>query len=260
MNYKFFISFILILVSYNLFGQISDTTFFRDKKFSKPTTKSKARYMTINKTGPLNSVFHYSLKPLELISSHSYKSDDSLNYWRSVDIIGELKRIKTQNDSIFELIERKVSSNELIGTAKYKVKLSERDKYAVEQLKNLKSIYDDEEITLPVFNSEIDFLKYMFLAAKPVRGYRLEVPEDEEYVEGSVIIRIDFDVNAKIKDLVILEGYVSEIDMGFYIVAINENKWETPALKNGEPIEFTYYFQLMFREYKPIIVIDGIVK
>lgn len=256
MKNKFYIGLILFIFSCNLIGQNSDTTYFKDKKFKNLTTKSKAKYMTISKTGPMVSYSNHSINPLELISSYSYKSDDSLNYWRSIELIDGVNRIKTQKDSIFEVVERKVTNDDLIGIVKYKVKLSERDKYAVQQIKNKEVFYDEDKITLPVFNTEIGFLQYITLAATPIRDYRLEITSGEEYVEENMILRIDLDENGLINNLFIIEGIVSEIDMGYYIAAINESKWEKPALENGKPIKFTYYIEFFHREYTPIIVID----
>ena len=126
------------------------------------------------------------------MSSYSYKADDSLNYWRSIDVINGIKEIKTQDDSTLEMVERNSDNNDLIGFAKYKVKLSKSDVYAIQKIKNKERLYDTNEITLPVFNKEVDFVQYIMLAGRPIRGYKPEIKEGEEFVEGNVIIRIDF--------------------------------------------------------------------
>ncbi|MBL4708190.1 MAG: hypothetical protein JKY48_07105 [Flavobacteriales bacterium] len=140
MNYKTYVTLILLFNSSILISQVSDTSYFKDKKFLKPTTKSKAKYMAISKVGPMIQKSNYFLNPLELISSYSYKADDSLNYWRSVDVINGIKEIKTQNDSTFEIVERNSRNNDLIGVAKYKVKLSKDDIYAIQKIKNKKPL------------------------------------------------------------------------------------------------------------------------
>ena len=44
--------------------------------------------------------------------------------------------------------------------------------------------------------------------------------------------------------------------MGYYIAAIQEVKWKSPALKNGNPINFTYYLNLIHRHYVPLYIRD----
>lgn len=257
MTYKVLLTVLSFFISIILISQTTDTIYYKNKKFSKQTVERKGKYMTIVQTGPMIQKSNYSLDPIELISSYSYKAEDSSNYWRSVEIVGDIKKTRTQNDSTQEVVERDSHTNDLIGIAKYKIKWSKGDRKAIQMIKNQENLYNDRKITLPLFNKEVDFHQYIILAGEPIRGFRPKIEHGKEFVEGNIIMRIDFDENAKIKDLLILEGYISEIDMGYYIAAYKEAQWEKAAMKNGVPIEFTYYLNLSYRHYTPLFIKDS---